>query len=79
MNDMHDYPDEYKGSGVLVEAALPDGRRVPADVMHLVPSDQVRYLLWQNAPKIKPAEPAPYLIDLQFCHLYDGIDSGSAP
>src|SRR4051812_47351384 len=29
MNDMHDYPDEYKGSGVLVEAALPDGRRRP--------------------------------------------------
>jgi hypothetical protein len=72
MNDMHDYPDEYKGSGVLVEAALPDGRRVPADVMHLLPNDQVRYLLWQNSNDHGGKEPPPYRIDLQFCGLYEG-------
>lgn len=76
MNDIHDYPDEYKNSGVFTEAALPSGRRVNADVMHLVPSDQVRYLITQTSSKIEPVAPAPYLVDLQFCHLYSNIDNG---
>lgn len=69
MNDVHDHP-EPDASGVKTEALLPNGRKVQADIMHLIPADQIRWLVMERTKHAGGEADKPFKVDLQHVACY---------